>query len=201
MKKIETIKKNIERPNGNAFGQASVKSDDDVVIVCALRTAQTKSKKGFLKDTPPEILLSLILKGVLSQSKIDPNLVQEVIVGNVLLPGSGALVFRGSCLLAGLPVDTPMMTLNWFCSSGLEAISVVASKIKSGLITVGIAAGVESMSQSEMSNMVDPEKLSDEFLNNEQAANCLLPMGITSENVADKFGLQRPALDQFALES
>lgn len=69
--------------------------------------------------------------------------------------------------MAGLPIDSSMMTVNRFCSSGLEAISVVASKIKSGIIQVGIAAGVESMSLSDMSNMVEPEKLSEEFLNNE----------------------------------
>lgn len=109
----------------------------------------------------------MILKGVLSKTKIDPNLIEEVVIGNVLLPGSGALIFRGACLMAGLPIPTPMVTVNRFCSSGLEAVSVIASKIRSGLITVGIAAGVESMSNSEMSAMVEPEKLSDEFLNNE----------------------------------
>jgi acetyl-CoA acyltransferase 1 len=126
---------------------------------------------------------------------MDPKLIQEVIVGNVLLPGSGALIFRGACLMAGLSVDSSMMTVNRFCSSGLEAISVVASKIKTGLISIGIAAGVESMSLSDMSNMVEPDKLSDEFLNNELASNCLLPMGITSENVTEKFGLKRETLD------
>jgi acetyl-CoA acyltransferase 1 len=112
-----------------------------------------------------------------------------VVVGNVLLPGSGALIFRGACLMAGLPIDCSMMTVNRFCSSGLEAISIVASKIKSGIISIGIASGVESMSLSDMTNMVEPDKLSEEFMNNEQASNCLLPMGITSENVSDKFGL------------
>jgi acetyl-CoA acyltransferase 1 len=103
--------------------------------------------------------------------------------------------------MAGLSVDSSMMTVNRFCSSGLEAISVVASKIKTGLISIGIAAGVESMSLSDMSNMVEPDKLSDEFLNNELASNCLLPMGITSENITEKFGLKRDTLDKFALES
>jgi acetyl-CoA acetyltransferase len=69
--------------------------------------------------------------------------------------------------MAGLPVESSMMTVNRFCSSGLEAISVLASKIKSGIVHIGIASGVESMSLSDMSNMVEPEKLSDEFLNNE----------------------------------
>ena len=69
--------------------------------------------------------------------------------------------------MAGLPIHTPMMSVNRFCSSGLEAVSIVASKIKSGLINIGIAAGIESMSSSEMSAMVEPDKLSDEFLNNE----------------------------------
>lgn len=192
MKKIKQISEEIKNGSQNTFGLPGIKRDSDVVIVSSLRTAQTKAKRGLLKDTKPEQLLSEILKGVLEKSKLDPKLVEEVVVGNVLLPGSGALIFRGSCFMAGLPIETPMMTVNRFCSSGLEAISIVASKISSGLIKIGIAAGVESMSNAEMSNMVDPEKLSDEFLNNENAANCLLPMGITSENLTEKFDLQRP---------
>ncbi len=75
MKKIETIQKEISDKNGLVLGQVGIKSDSDIVIVCALRTAQTRAKKGLLKDTKPEQLLSLILKGVLSKSKIDPKLI------------------------------------------------------------------------------------------------------------------------------
>ena len=75
MKKIETIQKEISDKNGLVLGQVGIKSDSDIVIVCALRTAQTRAKKGLLKDTKPEQLLSLILKGVLSKSKMDPKLI------------------------------------------------------------------------------------------------------------------------------
>ena len=62
-----------------------------------------------------------------------------------MLPGSGAFIFWGALIMAGLPIETTLMTVNWLCSSGLEAISVISSKIKSGIISIGIAAGVESM--------------------------------------------------------
>ncbi len=69
--------------------------------------------------------------------------------------------------MAGLPIESSMMTINRFCSSGLEAISLVASKIKSGIITIGIACGVESMSTGDLSSLAEPDKISDEFLAND----------------------------------
>jgi acetyl-CoA acyltransferase 1 len=75
MKKIETIKNEMVSKNRGIFGQAGVKRDDDVVVVCALRTAQTRAKKGLLKDTKPEQLLAYILKGVLDKTQMDPKLV------------------------------------------------------------------------------------------------------------------------------
>jgi len=93
------------------------------------------------------------------------------------------------------------MSVNRQCSSGIEACAIVASKIKSGVIDCGIGAGVESMSNFDMNGMVDPEKLSEELFDNEVARNCLMPMGNTSEEVAMKYGLKRPDLDQFAANS
>ena len=93
------------------------------------------------------------------------------------------------------------MAINRQCSSGIEACSIVASKIKAGIIDMGIGAGVESMTLFDMSGMVDPEKLSDALFENETARNCLIPMGNTSENVAEKYGLNRRELDEFAANS
>ena len=83
------------------------------------------------------------------------------------------------------------MSVNRLCSSGLEAASVVISKIKAGIIDIGVAGGVENMSLYDMTTMVDPQMLSEQIFDHEQARNCLLGMGMTSENVAEQFGVSR----------
>lgn len=128
-----------------------------------------------------------MLKAVLKETKLDPKLVEDIVVGNVLLPGSGALLFRGASIMADIPVDVPIVTVNRFCSSGLEAVSMIASKIRSGLIEIGIGAGCECMSQSDMADSVNPELLSETFINNPKSSNCLLPMGVCSEILSKKF--------------
>lgn len=183
------------------MGEPGKKSPTDVVIVSALRTPLTRAFKGGLKNTAPELLLAHVLKAVIADSKIDPKLIEDVMCGNVLMPGAGALVMRQAQLLANLDIKTPVSAINRQCSSGLEACSIIASKIKSGLIEVGIGAGVESMSLFDMQSMVDPDKLSEDIFDNEQASNCMLPMGQCSEILTEKYGLKRPNLDQFAFNS
>jgi acetyl-CoA acyltransferase 1 len=100
-----------------------------VVVTAALRTAFTKGGKGGFKDTPAADLMAGALKGLLERSKIDPSLVEDVCVGEVLAPGGGATEMRAAALVAGLPETAAVRTL-----------------IKSGMIEVGIGAGVESMS-------------------------------------------------------
>ena len=108
-----------------------------------------------------------MLKSVIKDSKIDPSKIEDVIVGNVLLPGAGGLLFRGACLMAGIPVESSLASVNRFCSSGLEAVSLIATKIKCGLIEIGIGAGCESMSMNEMSDSINPDLLSEDFIENE----------------------------------
>lgn len=79
------------------------KSDDDVVIVAAVRTPLTKAKKGALKDTLPEVLLSTVLKSVVERAKLDPKKVEDIVVGNVLQPGAGSNSSRWGEFLAGFP--------------------------------------------------------------------------------------------------
>lgn len=110
-----------------------------------------------------------VLKAVLKESKLDPKLVDDIVVGNVLLPGSGAVLFRGASILADIPVDVPLVSINRFCSSGLEAVAMVASKIKSKMIEIGIGGGCESMSMAEMADSINVEKLSEDFINNEDS--------------------------------
>jgi len=103
--------------------------------------------------------------------------------------------------MANIPVDTPLVSVNRFCSSGLEAVAIIASKIIIRMIEVGIGAGCESMSLNEMSDSVKPDLLSDAFLENQKSQNCLLPMGMCSEILTKKYGFKRENLDKFAMNS
>ncbi|KAH7100082.1 acetyl-CoA acetyl transferase [Auriculariales sp. MPI-PUGE-AT-0066] len=183
-------------------GKAKViaQHDDDVVVVSALRTAITKAKKGGFKDTLPEELLSNVLKAVYTQAKLDPKLIDDIIVGNVLPAGGGATAARMASLHAGIPNTVPIATVNRQCSSGLTSVAQIAQAIASGTIDIGIGAGVESMTNGYGAGAM-PTAFSEKVLQNEEAADCLLPMGITSENVAKKYSLKREELDTFAAKS
>lgn len=122
------------------------KHPDDIVVTCALRTALTKGGKGGFKDTAAADLLAGVFKGVIDRSGIDPSQVNDIAVGSVLPPGGGATEFRAAALVAGFPESTAVKSLNRQCSSGLQAIVDIANALKSGMIDVGIGAGVESMS-------------------------------------------------------
>ncbi|PWN21902.1 thiolase [Microstroma glucosiphilum] len=176
------------------------KNDNDVVIVSALRSPITRAKKGGLAQCCPEEMLGNVFKAVIAQSKIDPALVQDIAVGNVLPPGGGATVARMAALWAGFPSSTAVNTLNRQCSSGLATINQIANEITVGQIDIGIGAGVESMTQNYGAGVM-PEKMSDAVMENEEAADCLLPMGITSENVAKKYNVDRKKQDAFAANS
>lgn len=104
-----------------------------------------------------------------------------MVVGNCLQPGAGAFIARAAQLLAGFPVTSTVAAVNRQCSSGIEACSIIAAKIKAGIIDIGIGAGVEQMSMFDMNATVDANKLSEEIFENETARNCLMPMGLTSE--------------------
>ncbi|KAG8920359.1 3-ketoacyl-CoA thiolase with broad chain length specificity [Tulasnella sp. 417] len=183
-------------------GKASLlqKRDDDVVIVSALRTAITKGRKGGFKDTQPEEMLAAALKAVYTSVKLDPKLIEDIAVGNVLPPGGGASAARMAALYAGIPNSTAINTLNRQCSSGLAACNQIANQIRAGEIDIGIGAGVESMTAGYGAGAM-PEKFSDAVLSNQEAADCLIPMGITSENVAEQFNISRQTQDIFAAKS
>ena len=156
-------------------------SPDDVVICAAYRTPLTKAAKGGLKDTAPEILLSTVLRGLIQKTGVDVKLIEDMMVGNCLQPGAGALIARAAQLMADFPVTSTCAAVNRQCSSGIEATSIIASKIKAGIINAGIGAGVESMSLFSMDGMVDAGLLSDQLFEHETARNCLQGMGLTSE--------------------
>ncbi|CAO3608863.1 unnamed protein product [Cunninghamella echinulata] len=180
--------------------KVGVKSPEDVVIVSALRTAITRGRKGAYKDTLPEEMLSIVFKGVLEQTKLDPSLVNDITVGNVLGQGGIATNSRMAALHAGFPESTSVSTCNRQCSSGLQAIAQIASAIQTDLIEIGIGAGVESMTKGYGASSQAPSSgiIADSC---ETAADCLIPMGITSENVAAEFKITRQKQDEFSAES
>ncbi|GBG28030.1 3-ketoacyl-CoA thiolase, peroxisomal [Hondaea fermentalgiana] len=185
------------------FGAVGSQSDDDVVIVSAKRTAIARARKGGFKDTTPDTLLKNAFEGVLADSKLDPKEIQDIVVGNVQMSGAYSMPGRAAAVLAGIPESAGFVAMNRQCSSGLEAVATIASKIKSGVIEVGIGAGVESMSNGgspgDVSNM-PPMDLNSIF-QHPVASQALTPMGITSENVAAKFGITREEQDQMAVDS
>ncbi|KAL3669268.1 3-ketoacyl-CoA thiolase B, peroxisomal [Phytophthora oleae] len=181
-----------------ANGQpAPVTPEEDVVIVSALRTPITKARRGGFKDTTPDVLLGDVLQAVLKQAKVDPKLVGDVVVGNVLQPGAGAGMARMAQLAAGIPHTVPLHVLNRQCSSGLQAVANVTAAIKAGYYDIGIAAGVECMSLAGIGK--DAPTVNWERVGEVQdAMDCTVPMGITSENVAEKYGITRTKQDELA---
>ncbi|KAL8454814.1 hypothetical protein Emed_000065 [Eimeria media] len=119
-------------------GTRSNGSADDVVICCAIRTPLTKAKRGGLRNVYPEDLLAVLFKELLRRTQLDPSLIEDVCIGNVIQPGAGALGARIAGFLGGLPNTTSVHTVNRQCSSGLQAVASIAGSIVSGNIDLGI---------------------------------------------------------------
>lgn len=113
MQRLHNLASNLTQTN------ISASSDDDVVICAAVRTPITKGKRGGLKDTAPEVLLSVVLKEVAARANVKQEIVEDVAVGNNSQPGAGEVTSRMACMLAGYPVSTTVMAVNRLCSSGL----------------------------------------------------------------------------------
>ncbi|CAG8972994.1 hypothetical protein HYALB_00007841 [Hymenoscyphus albidus] len=185
-------------PATSGKSQLLQKSPDDIVITFAARTPLTKAKKGGLKDTRIDELLISLLTEVRERSKIDPNLVEDVCLGNVLAPAQG-YVARCSVLAAGFPIGTAASVTNRFCSSGLLAVQNIANQIVAGSIDVGIAIGAESMSTCPDDGA--PSWMSEKIIKHPIAGQNTQSMGQTSENVAGDFGVTREMMDKFAARS
>ncbi|KAF2478944.1 Thiolase, N-terminal domain-containing protein [Neohortaea acidophila] len=185
----------------NPSGRAGLleKRPDDIVVTAALRTAITRGRKGGFKDTAAADLLHGVFTHLIQRSGIDPSLVEDVSVGSVLAPGGGATEFRAAALAAGFPASTAVKSLNRQCSSGLQACVEIANAIKSGMIDIGIGAGVESMSQQYGPQAVT--EFSDLLEDNASAAECKVPMGVLSEQMAKDKGVSRADQDRFAANS
>ncbi|MCO5570086.1 hypothetical protein L7F22_023802 [Adiantum nelumboides] len=173
--------------------------NDDVVIVAAYRTPICKAKRGGFKDTYPDDLLAPVLKAVVERTGVNPAEVGDIVVGSVLAPGSQrANECRMAAFYAGYPETVPVHTVNRQCSSGLQAVAAVAASIKAGYYDIGIGAGLESMTANPMAweGSVNPKV---ETI--QKVQDCLLPMGVTSENVAERFNVSRKAQDEAAVTS
>ncbi len=179
----------------------------DVVIVSAVRTPLTRAKKGGLAKVPPSTLLSTALNGCLSHAfsgagsnTLSPVDVEDICIGNVLC-SNAAITARMAALTVPIPHTTPISTVNRQCSSGLQAVANIANSIKSGQIDIGIGGGFESMTFNPMNKASMPDVDWDVMNKCSVAMDCLIPMGVTSENVTKKYGLTRSKLDQFAANS
>src|SRR3954471_16725296 len=128
------------------------KQVQDAYIVAAIRTPVGKAPRGMFRNVRPDDMLAHVLKGAVAQVPgLDPHDIADVIVGCAMPEGEqGMNVARIGVLLAGLPDSVPGMTINRFCSSGLNAMSVAADRIRTGEADIVIAAGTESMSMIPM---------------------------------------------------
>lgn len=186
-----------------------------MVITLAIRTPLTKGFKGGMKDTPLDFMVYSLLKKVLEKSNIDPQMVEDVCLGNVsldLLSISATLtkdlrqvsdiksayIVRAASLAAGYPTTAAASTVNRFCSSGLKAVQDIANQISTGSIEIGVAIGAESMSATAGGSS---QPFHAEIMKDQNAADCLQPMGQTSENVGKDFNISRELQDKFAAES
>ncbi|KAK2491752.1 hypothetical protein MC885_005429 [Smutsia gigantea] len=150
------------------------------------------------QDTTPDELLSAVMTAVLQDVKLSPAQLGDICVGNVLQPGAGAVMARIAQFLSDIPETVPLSTVNRQCSSGLQAVANIAGGIRNGSYDIGMACGVESMSLADRGN---PGNITSRLVEKEKARDCLIPMGITSENVAERFGISREKQDAFALAS
>lgn len=180
----------------------------EVVIVSAVRTA-IGSFGGALKEVPAVDLGAIVIKEAVSRAGIKPEMVEEVILGNVLQAGLGQNPARQAVIKAGFPVEVPAMTINKVCGSGLRAVALAAQMIKAGDVDIVIAGGMENMSRA-------PYLLNDarwgQRMGNGNLVDCMINdglwdafnqyhMGITAENIAEKWNITREMQDEFSANS
>ncbi|KAJ7630776.1 Thiolase, N-terminal domain-containing protein [Roridomyces roridus] len=170
------------------------KSPDDVVITFAMRSPLCKAGKGGFKDARTDELMLEMFKHTVAHSEVDPALIGDICVGTVLTPDANYHA-RGAALAAGIPESVPIQTINRFCSSGLMAVTAIANQIRTGQIEIGLAIGVESMSENPDKGGPSQSEL---IAANQPSKDCIQRMGWTSENVASDFDVSRQDQDAYA---
>lgn len=184
-------------PTKTGLSTITQKNPDDIVITLAIRTPLAKAFKGGMKDTQLDYMVYTLLKIVREKSRLDPQMVEDICLGNVN-DGKAAVKLRAAALAAGFPNTTAASSVNRFCSSGLKAVQDIANQISNGSIDIGLAVGAESMS-APADGMGQP--FHPEIAKNQESADCMQPMGQTSENVGKDFDISREAQDRYAAES
>ena len=171
----------------------------EVVLVSSVRTPIGRAHKGTLRSSRPDELAAVAIKGALARvPQLDPKEIEDVILGCAMPEAEqGMNVARIASLRAGLPVEVSAMTINRFCSSGLQAIAMAAERIGSGAAETIIAGGTESMSLVPMGG----HKISPNPWLVDHYPDAYLSMGLTAERVAQRYGITREAADDFALRS
>ncbi|MEO8101577.1 MAG: acetyl-CoA C-acyltransferase [Betaproteobacteria bacterium] len=177
------------------------KQIQEAYIVAAVRTPVGKAPRGMFKNVRPDDMLAHVLRGAIAQVPgLDPHDIGDVIVGCAMPEGEqGMNVARIGVLLAGLPDSVPAVTINRFCSSGVQAISMAADRIRTGDDDVVIAAGTESMSMVPM--MGNKVALNQSVFHNNEHVAIAYGMGITAEKVAQQWKVTREEQDAFAVAS
>jgi len=181
----------------------------EVVIVSAVRTA-VGSFNGSLSPFSAIELGSMVIKEAITRAGIDSASIDEVIFGNVLQAGLGQNPARQAALKAGIPVEVPSFTVNKVCGSGLKTVNLAAQAIMAGDAEIVIAGGMESMTNAPY--VLDSKARQGFRMGNSQVIDVMIKdglwcatndyhMGITAENVAEKFGITRAAQDQLAVNS
>src|SRR3954447_9862505 len=170
----------------------------EVVIASAVRTAVGKAPKGTLKNTRPDDLAAAAIKEAVSRAGVDGSMIEDVIMGCAFPEAEqGMNVARTAMIAAGLPVETSAMTVNRYCSSGLQTIAIAADRIAAGGAEVIVAGGLETMSMIPMGgNVVRPNPaIVDSY------PDYYLDMGLTAENLARKYEITREQADEFSFNS
>ena len=180
----------------------------EIVIASACRTA-SGTFGGTLKDVPAAELGAIVVKEAVKRAGIKPEMVDEVIFGNVLQAGLGQNIARQVTLKAGLPIETTAMTINIVCGSGLKSVALAANQILAGESEIVVCGGTENMSaapyavpSARWGARMNNSKMIDVMVNDGlwDAFN-QYHMGITAENVAEKYGITREMQDEFAVAS
>src|SRR3984893_4424612 len=171
----------------------------EAVIVSSVRTPVGRAFKGSLRTSRPDDYAALAIKEALARVPgLDPREIDDVILGCAMPEGEqGMNVARIAALRAGLPLETSAMTINRFCSSGLQAIALAAERVRAGAAQAIVAGGTESMSMVPLGgNKISPNPwLVDHY------PDAYINMGLGTENIARKFGITREQADQFSSDS
>jgi len=171
----------------------------EVVIVSSVRTPVGKAYKGTLRASRPDDLAAVVIKGALERvPQVDPKEIEDVVIGCAMPEAEqGMNVARIASLRAGLPVECSAMTINRFCSSGLQAIAIAADSIASGRAEIAVAGGTESMTMIPMGG----HKVSANPWLVANYPDAYLSMGLTAERLASRYGITREQADEFSLRS